>query len=246
MKKTPPSSSTTEQLGGSSHFLGNPVMSGNQDIWIDRGSAPEDSNVLVTLSGPDGEKTVLVTSGQIIDSSAKLFVTTPPERIVTKRDLQIVKAKRALSLLGYAFAALMITFSALSASGVMKARVVLTNSMEPTISPGDIVLTMSPERIEPAVGKVAAYQARRFDGSPVGVFSHRIIAGDAEQGWVLKGDNNPDPDTQKPKNDDILGVVFFVIPFIGNFLTKQAIIIMAPIGVAIWMAIDTLRGSDEE
>lgn len=246
MTKTPPSSSTTEQLGGASHFTGSTVMSGSQDIWIDRGSAPEDSNVLVTLSGPDGEKTVLITSDQILGSSAKLFVTSPPERIVTKRDLHMVKAKRALSVLGYSFAALMITFSALSASGVMKARVVLTNSMEPAISPGDIVLTLNPDRITPEVGKVAAYQARRFDGSPVGVFSHRIIAGDAEQGWVLKGDNNPEPDTQKPKNDDILGVVFFVIPFIGNFLTKQAIMIMAPIAVAIWMAIDTLRGSDEE
>jgi signal peptidase len=246
MKKTPPSSSTKEPLGGASLLAVDTVMSGSQEIWINRGNAPDDANVLITLSGPEGEKTVLVTPDLVLDSSAKLFVTTPPERIVTKRDLQVVKAKRALSLLGYAFAALMVTFSALSASGVMKARVVLTNSMEPTISPGDIVLTMRPDRIAPAVGKVAAYQARRFDGSPVGVFSHRIIAGDAEQGWVLKGDNNQDPDTQKPKNDDILGVVFFVIPFIGKFLTKQAIMIMAPMAVAIWMAIDTLRGSDEE
>jgi signal peptidase I len=246
MKKSPSGNSHKEIPDGASHLAVDSVMSGDQDVWINRGKAPKDSNVLVTLSTPAGEKTVLVTADLIVESSAKLFVTTPPERVITKRDLRMVKAKRVASLLGYSVAALMITFSALSATGTMKARVVLTNSMEPTISPGDIVLTMGPDRITPEVGKVAAYQARRFDGSPVGVFSHRIIAGNSTEGWVMKGDNNRDPDTQKPLNNDILGIVFFVIPFIGKFLTKQAIIIMAPIAVAIWMAIDTLRGSDEE
>ncbi len=246
MKKSPSGNSQVEISGGASHLKVDSVMSGTQEVWIDRTGAPEDSNVLVTLSSSAGEKTVLVTSDVIVESSAKLFVTTPPERVITKADLRIAKAKRVGVLFGYAFAALMVTFSALSASGTMKARVVLTNSMEPTISPGDIVLTMSPDRIAPEIGKVVAYQARRFDGAPVGVFSHRIIAGNATEGWVLKGDNNKDPDTQKPLNDDVLGVVFFVIPFIGKFLTKEAIMIMAPMAVAIWMAVDTLRGSDEE
>lgn len=246
MKKLPLENSETEISSGASHLRVDSVMGGAQEVWIDRTGAPADSNVLVTLSGPAGEKTVLVTSDVIVESSAKLFVTSPPERVATKGNLRKVKAMRALTLLGYAFAALMVTFSALSATGTMKARVVLTNSMEPTISPGDIVLTMKPDRITPEIGKVVAYQAKRFDGSPVGVFSHRIIAGDEREGWVLKGDNNPDPDTQKPTNEDILGVIFYVIPFIGKFLTKEAIMIMAPMGVAIWMAIDTLRGSDEK
>ena len=66
-------------------------MSGAQDVWIDRTGAPADSNVLVTLSGPSGEKTVLVTSDVIVESSAKLFVTTPPERVITKNDLRKAK-----------------------------------------------------------------------------------------------------------------------------------------------------------
>jgi hypothetical protein len=99
MKKTPPSSSQTELLGGSSLLEADSVMSGVQDIWINRGSAPEDSNVLVTLSNSSGEHTVLVTSDRVVDSSAKLFVTTPPERIVTKNDLRIQK----LSVDGYLF-----------------------------------------------------------------------------------------------------------------------------------------------
>jgi signal peptidase len=244
--KTPPRGSQSQPLGGVSHLEVEPVMTGAQEVWIDRGSAPEDANVLVTLSNHHGERTALITPKTIIDSSAKLFVTTPPERVITKGDLRVARLKKALSLIGYTLAVLLISFSALSATGLVKARIVLTNSMEPAISPGDIVLTMNPERLAPEVGKVAAYQARRFDGSAVGVFSHRIVAGSAEEGWVMKGDNNPAPDTQKPTGKDILGVVFFVIPFIGKFLTKQALIVMAPIGIAIWMGIDALRGSDEE
>jgi signal peptidase I len=243
---TPLRGSKSESLSGVSHLDVEPVMTGEQEVWINRGKAPDDANVLITLSNSEGEKTVLITPKKIMDSSAKLFVTTPPERVVTKSALRIVRVKKFISLLGYTLAAVLISFSALSATGLVKARIVLTNSMEPTISPGDIVLTINPDRLPPKVGKIVAYQARRFDGSEVGVFSHRIVDGNAQDGWVVKGDNNPNPDTQKPKGKDILGVVFFVIPLIGRFLTKQALLVMAPIGVAIWMGIDALRGSDEE
>ena len=244
--KTPPRSSRTELLGGVSYLDVEPVIGGDQEVWINRGKAPGDANVLVTLSNVSGERTVLITPDAIIDSSAKLFVTTPPERVVTKSALRIERVKRIFSLTGYSFAALLICFSAISATGLVKARIVLTNSMEPTISPGDIVLTINPERLKPEIGKVAAYQARRFDGSAVGVFSHRIVGGNPTDGWVMKGDHNPNPDTQKPKGKDILGVVFFVIPLVGRFLTKQALLVLAPIGIAIWMGVDTLRSKDEE
>ncbi|CAB4529570.1 unannotated protein [freshwater metagenome] len=244
--KTPPRGSKSDLPGGVSHLDVEPVITGTNEVWINRGSAPDDANVLVTLSSHEGEQTVLVTPKHIVESSAKLFVVTPPERVVTKGGIRIVQIKRVFTLIGYSFAAVLISFSALSATGFVKARIVLTNSMAPSISPGDIVLTMNPDRLKPAVGKVAAYQARRFDGSEVGVFSHRIIDGNGTDGWVMKGDNNPSPDTQKPKNNDILGIVFFVIPLVGKFLTKQALLVMAPIGVAIWMGIDSLKGKDEE
>jgi signal peptidase I len=81
----------------------------------------------------------------------------------------------------------LVTFSVMSATGYVKARVVLTGSMQPQLAPGDIVITAPVTRVEPKIGDVAAYQARRFDGAPVGVFTHRIIDGDAQSGWVLKG-----------------------------------------------------------
>jgi len=51
----------------------------------------------------------------------------------------------------------------------------------------------------PHKGDVVAYQGRRFDGSKVGVFSHRIIGGNQASGFIVKGDANPSPDVQRPK-----------------------------------------------
>mgnify|MGYP003335686797 CR=1 FL=1 len=39
----------------------------------------------------------------------------------------------------------------------------------------------------PKIGDVITYEARRFNGSPVGVFSHRIIGGNLASGFIVKG-----------------------------------------------------------
>jgi signal peptidase I len=58
---------------------------------------------------------------------------------------------------GYALAIVLMTFSVLSFSGTVKARVVLTGSMIPAINPGDIVLTTPVKNVTPKVGSVVAY-----------------------------------------------------------------------------------------
>ena len=58
----------------------------------------------------------------------------------------------------------------------------------------------------------------------------------------MKGDNNPAPDVQRPKAEDISGVVFFVIPFIGKLLSLKMLMILIPVGVGIWLIVDTLKG----
>jgi signal peptidase I len=231
MKQLPPKGQAIEPFGGS--FFG--------EVAIDRGDSPESSNVLLTISNPTGSKTVLITSDAVVETSPKHFVETPPERVVTGGDKVMKKVRALATSAGYIFAAILVTFSVLSSTGYVKARVVLTGSMEPTISPGDIVITAPATRVEPKVDDVASYQARRFDGAPVGVFTHRIIDGDAESGWVLKGDNNPSPDVQKPKSNDILGVVIFVIPWLGNLLSKQVLFTVIPLIAGMWFLLDTLR-----
>jgi signal peptidase I len=231
MKKLPPKGQAIEPFGGSSFG----------DVFIDRGDSDQSSNVLITISNPTGSKTVLITPDSIVETSPKHFVETPPERVVTGGQKVMKKLASVGTIAGYVLAAILVTFSVLSSTGYVKARVVLTGSMQPTISPGDIVITAPVTRIEPKIDDVAAYQARRFDGAPVGVFTHRIIDGDGKTGWTLKGDNNPTPDIQQPKNNDILGVMIFVIPWLGNLLSKQFLFTVIPLIAGMWFLLDTLR-----
>jgi signal peptidase I len=220
-------------------------LSGSQ-MWVENTPRRGDSNVLVTISNQSGEHSVLVTPTKIVDSKAKVFVQAPPERVL----VGVSKTRKRISNFfvgfGYVLAVVLLTFSAASATGLVKARIVLTGSMTPTINPGDIVITTSPLRVQPKLHSIIAYQARRFDGAPVGVFTHRIIGGDPVAGFMMKGDHNPNPDVQRPKGADVLGTVIYVLPFIGNFLTKKALFIIVPTGVGLWFLFDTLKDGSND
>jgi signal peptidase len=211
------------------------------DIWIEDSDPSSDKYVLVTVSGEQGEQTVLVTSEKSFESKAKHFVQAPKERIVKGGDLWRKQLVRVFKGSGYVLLTVMLTFSILSFAGIAKARIVLTESMVPTINPGDIVLSLNPDRLPPKVGDVVTYTARRFDGSEVASFTHRAISGDAKTGFVMKGDNNPAPDTQKPTLADITGVVFYTIPFIGKLLTPRGLLVLVPSIFGLWLILDSLR-----
>jgi len=213
-----------------------------EEMWVEGSSQYSDSKVLVTISNALGERTVLITPTDIAPTKSKLFVQAPPERIATPAQQRSNKINSVIKYIGYALSAVLISFSVLSASGFMKARVVLTGSMEPVIKPGDIVLLAPTPRTQPKLGDIAAYTARRFSGESVGIFTHRIIGGDPVNGWIMKGDNNPSPDVQKPKSEDISGVVFFVSPWIGKLMAPKMLMILIPVAVGIWLIIDTLKG----
>lgn len=212
-----------------------------QQMWLIGKSSKPENNVLITVSSNAGEKTVLITGDKLIESKAKLFVQAPVERVVVGTQKWKVKLMAGLKWSGYVGAAVLMTFSVLSFSGVMKARIVLTGSMEPAISVGDIILTTPTSRLTPKQGDVVAYTAKRFDGSPVGVFSHRIIGGDAQTGFIVQGDANPNPDVQRPLIPDIEGIVVFVIPFLGRILAPRTLFILVPLIFGFWLIMDALK-----
>jgi signal peptidase I len=213
-----------------------------EEMWVEGQSQFSDSKVLVTISNALGERTVLITPTDIAPTKSKMFVQAPPERIATAAQARNNKINNLIKFIGYVISAILISFSVLSASGFMKARIVLTGSMEPIIKPGDVVLLAPTPRTQPKLGDIVSYTARRFSGESVGVFTHRIIGGDPVNGWLVKGDANPSPDVQKPKAEDVSGVVFFVIPFIGKLMAPKMLMILIPVGVGIWLIIDTLKG----
>jgi signal peptidase I len=210
-------------------------------VWIEGGTRDPDSKILLTISNAQGEHTALITPTEIAQSKAKMFVQAPPERIITKSQQKQQRYANIVRMIGYVLSTILISFSALSVTGYVKARVVLTGSMAPTIKSGDIVILIPAKHRDPKIGDVVAYTGRRFDGSAVGVFTHRIIAGDAATGFTVKGDANPSPDVQKPKLADISGIVLFAIPFIGHFLTPKALLIFVPLIFGLWLVIDALR-----
>jgi len=213
------------------------------NVWVPEsfGEYSQDSFTLVTASNSSGSASALVTRDRLVEVNASAFVQTPKERVVT--DWEKLKSRLYASyvVMGYGFLILLITFSIFSFGGVIKARVVLTGSMEPVISPGDVVVTTPVKRREPALGDVVTYVAKRFDGSPVGTFTHRIIGGDKSEGFIVKGDANPTPDIQRPKYQDIAGVVIFTIPFVGTLMTPRALAILVPTLYGLWLVVDALR-----
>jgi signal peptidase I len=213
-----------------------------EEMWVEGESQFSDSKVLVTISNALGERTVLITPTDIAPTKSKMFVQAPPERIATPTQQRNTRISNIIKFLGYALSGILISFSVLSASGFVKARIVLTGSMAPVIKPGDIVLLAPTPRTQPHLGDIVSYTARRFSGESVGIFTHRIIGGDPVNGWMVKGDANPSPDVQKPKADDVSGVVFFIIPWIGKLMAPKMLMILIPVGVGVWLIIDTLKG----
>jgi signal peptidase I len=210
-------------------------------IWVEGESANPDSKTLFTISSAAGEATVLITPTEITPSKSRLFVQAPPERVVVGNQAWEKRTAGIIKTLGYVLSAVLITFSLLSMTGYVKARVVLTNSMSPTIKAGDIVLLDPTTHAVPKIGDVAAYIGRRFDGTEVGIFTHRIIGGDGVNGFIVKGDNNPSPDIQHPKLSDITGVVVFKLPLIGKVLNPKMLFILVPVVFGIWLISDALR-----
>jgi len=170
-----------------------------------------------------------------------LYVQAPKERIV-KTQTRIRKLLRITGLSSAWLAtAILLTFVTLDLTGVIQARIVATGSMVPTINPGDVVLTMSANNVVPVKGRIVTYQGRRLDGTPVALFTHRVIGGNAQDGFVVKGDANPSADTQKPTIKDILGVVVLTIPWVGHLLDPK-ILVLALLGLfGLWLIWDAFR-----
>lgn len=211
------------------------------ELWLAGSPVPGDVNILVTLRFGTNEHSAYISSHGVTEIQANQLVDAAPEVQTEHSRRKYAGLQKAMTISGYSIAIVLLMFSGLSFGGVVKARIVLTGSMEPAISTGDIIITTPITRKEPKVGDVVAYQAKRFNGENVAVFSHRIISGDLQSGFVVKGDANKSPDNQKPKAPDILGVVIFVIPFLGNILTPKALFLLVPCIFGLWLIMDAMK-----
>ena len=98
-----------------------------------------------------------------------------------------------------------------------KILIVMTNSMEPTIEPGSVVITAPTWIDKPEVGKVILYHIY-INGDRYNII-HRAIGEFQKNGtvyFVTKGDNRPFPDLWFVPESQIDGVMLFAIPKLGN------------------------------
>lgn len=101
---------------------------------------------------------------------------------------------------------------------------VLTGSMEPVFSPGDVII----------IEKNTDYKINDIVTYTYGdtLITHRIID-KTDAGYITQGDANNVPDTELVNDNQIVGKYLFVIPFIG--LLK--IWIKSPLGIMVILLI---------
>lgn len=129
-----------------------------------------------------------------------------------------------------------------SLGGCTTLTIVSGESMEPTYYTGDLVVS----RCGPVeVGDVIVYNPPDVGGARV---IHRIVDGNAEDGWVVQGDNNDFLDPWNPKAEQILGSAVLHVPYVGRFaaillspLTWVSLLVIA-LAIVVWPG----RSKDEE
>jgi signal peptidase I len=199
-----------------------------------------ESRVLVTIREP-GHSNV-----NFLLEDDKVFEINNPAQFVqpVEKPVVVTKKKAPRWIIGSVVGALLLvllTISIAGFTGLVSVRVVLTGSMSPTIKPGDAIITVSDTLKAPHKGDVVVYTGRRLDGTPVASFAHRIIGGSAQDGWIVKGDANPQPDTQHPKAADIESVVIGTIPVVGRFFNVQMLVMLVALVFGIWLIVDGVR-----
>lgn len=100
---------------------------------------------------------------------------------------------------------------------------VLSGSMEPEFSPGDMLIIKKENAYQ--TGDVVTYEQQ---GSFI---THRIIEQD-ETSFLTKGDANNAPDGARIRYADIYGTVLFVLPGMGNV----ALFLKSPLGALVLIA----------
>jgi signal peptidase len=95
--------------------------------------------------------------------------------------------------------------------------VVMTGSMMPVISPGDVVV-VAPGQV-PERGQIVLVRDAEV---PTGRVAHRVVAIAADGTLTTKGDANPTPDSVCHRASEVIGVARLVVPRAGRLALLRA------------------------
>ena len=202
--------------------------------WIEPRKTKSDAMALITVTKNKLEHGILITPRGLMQVDSKNYVISPLSNfdkqvsIMKKTRFLFIKTFSTIILLLLAASSLLIT------THVVQAKIVLTESMQPVINPGDLLVSVSPGLISPQTGKVVIYTGKKFDGTVVASFAHRVIGGDEKSGYIVKGDANDQADVQRPTLSEIEGVVLFNVPKVGLLLNPKTMSLLLVFLLGIW------------
>lgn len=196
---------------------------------------------LITVTSKNIEKSVLISPRGLMQVDGDNYVLAPKERAKSKRSANVRILARIFQFTSWILLAVLSLSAVMLVTNVAQARVVLTDSMSPEIMPGDVVIAVGTNWKNPKVGDVVIYTGKKFDGTPVASFTHRVIGGDQTSGFVVKGDKNESPDVQKPVLNEIEAVMLFTIPSLGLLLTPQSLTLLLFTFFGLWLIFDAFR-----
>lgn len=218
-----------------SNLLGAPIN------WQEPYFTKRDAMALITVTSKNIEKSVLISPRGLMQVDGDNYVLAPKERAKSKRSANVRILARIFQFTSWILLAVLSLSAVMLVTNVAQARVVLTDSMSPEIMPGDVVIAVGTNWKNPKVGDVVIYTGKKFDGTPVASFTHRVIGGDQTSGFVVKGDKNESPDVQKPVLNEIEAVMLFTIPSLGLLLTPQSLTLLLFTFFGLWLIFDAFR-----
>ena len=111
--------------------------------------------------------------------------------------------------------------------------IVSGTSMLPMLESGDLVLAI--EQRSYAVGDVVGYRVPAGEPGVGSTIIHRIVGGDAESGYIVRGDNRKGQDPWRPRNGDVVGRLRLDVPAVGRVF----VLLRQPLGIAFIAALTT-------
>jgi signal peptidase I len=148
---------------------------------------------------------------------------------VKRRLLRIIEVGAAAAfVIGWA-----VTLRPASLGGPATYVVVRGDSMLPGFHSGDLAILQAGRDYEQ--GDAIGYRVPAGEVGAGQVVVHRIVGGDGQAGYVMEGDNNPAPDPWLPREGDVAGKVWLLLPGVG-----RAIVIAHQPAVAGALAVSLL------
>ena len=139
------------------------------------------------------------------------------------------------------FIALIIFFAVIMLFLGFRPAVVLTGSMEPTISPGDMIVYKQIQESDLNKGDVVTfYMTEESMANKSITYTHRVVNVIEKNNKILfqmQGDANDSPDSNLIPIERILGKVHYVLPLVGQtfLFVKNNMLIVLSVSLALFL-----------